>query len=322
MAIKWLTEKLMTKKEIEVWEEYPEIYHYTDIKGLLGILNDEHLWATHYRCLNDQNELNYGYELMIKKAQEDLKKKNPALGEEQINAAYEIWLKVHDDDFYVSSFCGHHSNQEYIKEHGLLSMWRGYGENGGFAVVLKTEEFEKFLEEYKKCNKTEKPSFTIFNKVKYIPGNDYKKVPEYFEKEFKDVLEIRDLVVKSLKSENEEKFHDYIKSFVTLLCCLKHYGFHEEQEVRIVIVNTLLNSTGKVLEVDKTPLPVEFRGNKTGLLVPYIKFPLNNKLIERIIVGPGRNQQNNIKCIEKMCKNKKTLKKIDVTSSDIPFIQQ
>jgi hypothetical protein len=32
------------------------LYHYTDQKGLLGILESKQLWATHYRYLNDTSE--------------------------------------------------------------------------------------------------------------------------------------------------------------------------------------------------------------------------------------------------------------------------
>lgn len=35
----------------------PELlYHYTTQDGLLGILENACIWATHYRCLNDASE--------------------------------------------------------------------------------------------------------------------------------------------------------------------------------------------------------------------------------------------------------------------------
>ena len=39
------------------------LYHYTDAKGLEGIITKKVIWASDYRFLNDANELNYG--LMI-----------------------------------------------------------------------------------------------------------------------------------------------------------------------------------------------------------------------------------------------------------------
>src|SRR5262245_39979140 len=34
-----------------------ELYHYTGIRGLKGIINSQTLWATHYRYLNDTEEV-------------------------------------------------------------------------------------------------------------------------------------------------------------------------------------------------------------------------------------------------------------------------
>ena len=41
----------------KVSEEYRKLYHYTTWEGLLGILQTQTLWATHYRFLNDYSEL-------------------------------------------------------------------------------------------------------------------------------------------------------------------------------------------------------------------------------------------------------------------------
>jgi hypothetical protein len=36
---------------------HPELFHYTDLQGLRGILSSNTLWATNYRYLNDRSEL-------------------------------------------------------------------------------------------------------------------------------------------------------------------------------------------------------------------------------------------------------------------------
>jgi hypothetical protein len=35
------------------------LYHYTDQRGLLGILRSQSIWATHIRYLNDSSEYNH-----------------------------------------------------------------------------------------------------------------------------------------------------------------------------------------------------------------------------------------------------------------------
>ena len=46
----------MQKEEIL---ENGSIYHYTSIQGLKGILESKSLWLTHYKFLNDPNEMRY-----------------------------------------------------------------------------------------------------------------------------------------------------------------------------------------------------------------------------------------------------------------------
>ena len=46
-------------------EPLPEIlFHYTDSKGFLGILESNTLWATSARYLNDSSEYTYGMKLI------------------------------------------------------------------------------------------------------------------------------------------------------------------------------------------------------------------------------------------------------------------
>jgi hypothetical protein len=46
--------------------DVPVIYHYTDPKGLIGILTHGQLWATDIRYLNDSSELRHAEELQRK----------------------------------------------------------------------------------------------------------------------------------------------------------------------------------------------------------------------------------------------------------------
>ena len=38
-------------------EVYDKLYHYTTFDGLIGILQTQSLWATHYKFLNDFSEI-------------------------------------------------------------------------------------------------------------------------------------------------------------------------------------------------------------------------------------------------------------------------
>ena len=45
---------------------YPELFHYTTLGGLEGILKSQSLWATHYQDLNDSQEMIYAKQVLKK----------------------------------------------------------------------------------------------------------------------------------------------------------------------------------------------------------------------------------------------------------------
>src|SRR5258708_287861 len=42
-----------------------ELFHYTDAKGLLGIIQDKSIWASSVYYLNDASEVRYGSDLLV-----------------------------------------------------------------------------------------------------------------------------------------------------------------------------------------------------------------------------------------------------------------
>ena len=48
--------------------EYKILYHYTNVKGLMGILDSQCLWATDFRYTNDLSEIRYAKGIMKKVA--------------------------------------------------------------------------------------------------------------------------------------------------------------------------------------------------------------------------------------------------------------
>jgi len=130
-------------------EDPQELFHYTSISGLKGILESQTLWATHYKYLNDKEEIIHFQPRMKKLISSILK---------QINRDRQIRLSPKDlkkiavcitkgnalllgdeanlplAEPYVASFC--RAGNKNIKKHGLLSQWRGYGQGGGCAIVF------------------------------------------------------------------------------------------------------------------------------------------------------------------------------------------
>jgi hypothetical protein len=125
---------------------------------------------------------------------------------------------------------------------------------------------------------------------------------------------------------NEKEKVPSLKSYLPFIQCIsryKHYGFNEENEVRIVVLPTVINQEFlELVSTDDVILKPEkerkFR-NKNGQLVPYIE--LFNSIdielpIERIIVGPHKEKEAGAAALRVMLRNTK----IEITCSDIPFV--
>jgi len=312
-------------------KKHPTIHHYTSKKGLLGILNDECLWTTKFDYLNDSTELRYA-DYFIKKYLLDRFEKCPLnINTEAINKQYDRLLPmIFGDQLYIGSFSSHHNHANfpgYALKNGLLSMWRGYGGNSSFAIVLKTQElFNRLYEQAEKG----KGILVNFDEVLYTTKDDREDAFKYFNSQLNDVFKVLHHWVTyndGKRKENkdpaswiEKNVPKFPESFIELICGFKHNAFHEEQEVRIVVINKIPCHINKKTKYHEPSWPVEFRIDRASQLIPYIKIPLSNQFIEKIIVGPGGNQKNDVKCLEEMREEKLSLNHIEITDSETPFV--
>lgn len=100
------------------------LYHYTNLQGLLGILNGQSLWASHCEYLNDSNEyyqaINFAKSFSSKIFMED----------DYLSAFG--WVvrdkleNMQNDEIYVTSFS---------QQRDFLSQWRGYSSQGGSVCI-------------------------------------------------------------------------------------------------------------------------------------------------------------------------------------------
>lgn len=106
------------------------LYHYTDTKGVLGIVDSSSMWATSLLYLNDTTEYSYAYELLLQEAK-------------VYNHIYEIILRYKRDDIFVCSFS---------EEKDLLSQWRAYSDNArGFSIGFKSSSIQILAKYQKFC---------------------------------------------------------------------------------------------------------------------------------------------------------------------------
>ena len=117
----------MNIKEILDRDPPPILYHYTTQQGLLGIINDKEIWATHTQYLNDVREFHQATELMRKELWSMLNEspvpENAAILRHMQRA---LGKAIETANVCVCSFSGKGDS---------LSQWKSYGGGtSGFAI--------------------------------------------------------------------------------------------------------------------------------------------------------------------------------------------
>ena len=216
-------------------------------------------------------------------------------------------------DFYVSCFCTH-AKDDYAREHGLLSQWRGYGgPDGGYCIVFDSAAMTPLLrKEYEAHYWALPPKLAL---VHYA-------TPHFsIEDIFKPLLDESDRLLSALLD------HSAIPEIVTgyflwAAPLLKHQGFREESEARIVVIpGTQHDYDGVVAEhgdVINLPLkPINERTDARGKRQHVVLFEgLDIKLpIDRVIVGPSRDQDENFNKAHLLLGDD-----VELVRSDTPFL--
>ncbi len=331
-----------------VSEEHEELYHYTTAIGLEGILRTQQLWATHMSYLNDAEE-HTGFfvhrlpklleipcseavaELMKtsggrkaitskevggpKRAVEDFKK-------QMAEYARQVTLDLNEP--YVLSFCS--GNAHGTPNDGLLSQWRGYGTDGGYAVVFETAKLSVALTDY------EVPAFDYqfgnFSDVDYVSAEGL-VVTEHWERRAWE-SSIQKRIKEFLMSPSRDKL-DLHTEISALSCRYKHPGFSEEKEVRVVVMPSndkvravslkLAEKKGGTVNPRK---PVKYR-ERGGLLIPYVGLfgeslcgPAGKLPIRRILVGPHVDREKRAAAVRSILKQYGM--SIPVEVSGIPYL--
>jgi len=145
--------KTDTLKEInkKVTAKNVVLYHYTSAEGLLNIIDSGKFWATHYRFLNDPEEILYSFKLFDRLFLENSPKRLSFFAN---NVDEESGLIIGNYHLMYTGQRGVIPEYEYYitgfsEEKDLLSQWRGYGDNGeGFAIGVDPLKIQ-FLEENK-----------------------------------------------------------------------------------------------------------------------------------------------------------------------------
>ncbi|MFH1383809.1 MAG: DUF2971 domain-containing protein [Candidatus Omnitrophota bacterium] len=267
------------------------IYHYTNMEGLKGIWESQCLWATHYKYLNDEKEIDMFVEVMSGRGfkREDIK---------VVHDAYIVFIKKQNARGpFIVSFCDHDD---------LLSQWLRYGGAGGCAIGFNYEELDAL------CTQEPKNYLLGQSECKCVIYNGLfsSEDEKFLDKLGNDAFHY----LKKIKDGSTSSDSELMGRILGTIPRLKHQGFHEEKEYRIIVARS-----NKENECDlQKEMKVKYR-QKGESLVPYIALfeDINIRLpIKRIIVGPAYNAPLRKEAIEMMIKGTD----IEVKLSDIPYL--
>ncbi len=308
------TESIATK--------HPLLWHYTDLHAFKSIVAGNAIWGTLFEDLNDSSEFRRMREPLTKEMGErfiPLIATFARSGDRQqaavriaggvthgaATAAQRLMQNLYAVTFrpaskdrlqscFVASFCSHRDDP-YIQDNGLLSQWRSYAADGGFCLVFDTKRLEELIEEERRVYQY---LFIGLSEAHYF--KDRKDMPSSFARLTALAKDVVGLAMSGADFSTDELF----VAFVTSTATIKHRGFEDEQEVRLVAMaasqigdEKLKSVPGYVSRALKNTFPCDINakikhhirlfGDERGRL-PIIK----------VIVGPARDQKRNAEIAE------------------------
>jgi hypothetical protein len=192
----------------------------------------------------------------------------------------------------------------------LLSQWRGYGGSGRYALVFDTRQLDALLEREWGAHFW---AMLAIEKVVYFEGL------ETLEKEFPDLLKISTTFMSKFLGRQSCTNIDVFTPFSRAASLLKHRGFREEREVRIVACPQsarALADRGMRNELLGWPPIKKVCGLSNSKKYVALFESLSATLpIKRIIVGPGANQNADFEFARSVVSDR-----VPIVISDTPFI--
>lgn len=130
----FIIEKITSNPELYYKQEATDlVFHYANLSALIGIVENQCLWATNLYFLNDRNEYKHGINI-VKDAIESIKSDE---NRHVLHAISVVLDEISEVDKYVACLS---------KNGDSLSQWRAYGNNGsGISIGFNRKKLEASL---------------------------------------------------------------------------------------------------------------------------------------------------------------------------------
>lgn len=318
-------------------DTHDELYHYTTAAGLSGILESKSLWATHASFVNDEEEILGFYDRVLPEILRpvllkhvEVIKDQPEFFKLQGNTPFDVyfeeqfakWIRTIKEvvsgfhDHYVTSFSTV-SDDPFVRDNGLLSQWRAYGTDGGYALVFDTAALDMIISEEVASYQEEN---YLWADVQYVL-NPNCRTDDHDTNKWIEALEV---AADKFFRSNSDSDADELSRLLTLLSSIfKHRGFAEEREVRLVLnlLGSGLESHPELQSARQHPVKTTVRG---GATVPFVELCVREENgirqhlpIKRIIIGPHRDKNDRKRAVQMLLKQHGLTAHVSV--SDIPY---
>lgn len=305
------------------------LFHYTTANGLIGIFGSGEIWSTAYYCANDEQELTAGSGVLLRLFRERADQLRLANDPRALLFARRgIDIMEYADGFerqltgltmnslvaYITCFYKPSVKEDFL--HGLLSQWRGYGTDGGYALQFSRS---RLLNAIKIGNSANDSNYDLED-VYYTPDNPLRDrvlaqgaaFLDEFEKYLDELAKPIAFSQTTIRNPIFELLKGPLIPLLDYLTCTKNQHFAEERECRLSHIEpAAANSTFRPAK----------RFSRNGLVVSYTTTPRESfdvlSCIDWVVVGPGPRMAARFKAICELVKH--SGRNICVRPSHIPF---
>ncbi len=254
--------------------------HYTSAEAAIKIINQKRLWLRNIACMSDYREVQHGFDILqrffsvpvqAKTFTDAINRISPGAADEAINN-FNGWWSSRTIQFrtFIASVSEHEADEDI---HGRLSMWRAFGNTARVGLVFNVP--------------LQSPGAEAMN-LTFSPVTYFKDVEA--DQLIPEVIKHINENISFLRTVERQEIVNWIFSMLLLgVTCVKHEGFHEEKEWRVVHCPHLYPS----------PLIESFNETVSGIPQIVFKLPLDktvdpiladldiSKLFDRLIIGPS-----------------------------------
>lgn len=249
--------------------------HYTSADNAMKIIHSGNVWMRNAKCMNDFMELSHGHELLYNlfrkeseiyiEFEKELSSINKSIPD-QVFSNYNSWWNNIQINTFICSISEHDVLED---KHGRLSMWRAYGDNSAKAAFIIKAHF----------NPDPAQSLPLIIRPALYYTED--KLKEEILHVLNNIKNHRNFF--STLTPNILASFIFVWLLITTIC-LKHEGFKEEKEWRIIYLPQFQSYYRITLESEIVTIQ--------GIPQLIYKIPLNipgisiREIMDKIIIGP------------------------------------